>query len=155
MSVKPTTVLMVDDNADDRLLLKLACGAGNVCFELRDVENGDGAIAYLEQARTDAHGQEHPIPDAVLLDLKMPGRSGFDVLNWIRRQRDYSELPVIVLTSSIHSEDRARALELGATEFVVKPVGYDQLQSLVSKLDQWLHRKEPLKLFVQGPEYGL
>jgi DNA-binding response OmpR family regulator len=68
----------------------------------------------------------------------MPGKSGFDVLTWVRAQPDFKHLPVMILTSSVHSEDHALALSLGANQFLVKPVGYEGLKQLVRTLDELL-----------------
>lgn len=129
------TILCVDDSADDLLLLKLARDTAGVSFQFQSVESGEGAIAYLSNAKACADPKQFPVPRLILLDLKMAGKSGFDVLAWIRAQENFKELPVIVFTSSTHINDRDRAMELGATEYLVKPVGYDALQLLMRILD--------------------
>ena len=140
--MRTARILSVDDSSDDLMLLRLACNAAKVSFELLSVESGEKAIAYLETARAYADRERFPLPDLLLLDLKMPGKSGFDVLTWVRAQPDLDHLPVIILTSSVHAEDRARALGLGANQFLVKPVGYEGLQQLVRTLDQLLKPKD-------------
>ncbi len=132
------TVLSVDDRIDDSMLLKLACGSAQVSFGFQSVQSGESAIAYLEGAHGFADRERFPAPDLVLLDLKMPGRSGFEVLEWIRRQTHLRDLPVIVLSSSDQQEDRARARQLGANDYWVKPVNYDQLQNLMRTVDTLL-----------------
>jgi CheY-like chemotaxis protein len=136
--MRTAIILSVDDSSDDLMLLRLACSAAKVSFELVCVESGEKAIAYLETARACADRDRFPLPDLILLDLKMPGKSGFDVLRWVRAQPDFNDLPVKILTSSVHSEDRALALSLGANQFLVKPVGYDGLKQLVRTLDELL-----------------
>jgi CheY-like chemotaxis protein len=133
--MKPALILSVDDSSDDFTLLKLACEAANVSFQLRRVHSGEAAISYLENARASSAGGEFPVPDLLLLDLKMPGKSGFDVLTWLRAQPDYAHLPAVVLTSSTHEQDHARALALGATRFLVKPIDYDGLLPIVRSVD--------------------
>ncbi len=142
----PATVLSIDDNPDDFMLLRLACEAAGVSFRLEWAESGEEAIAYLEGAHGYADRDNFPLPNLILLDLKMPGISGFELLPWIRQHRDWSLLPVVVFTSSIHAEDRARALKLGANHFLIKPVNYEALQQLVQMIDQLLAATGPLNL---------
>ena len=141
--MKTSTVLVVDDNSDDLLLLKLACKAASPCFQMRAADGGEAGIAYLESSRVGGTPEVCPLPQLVLLDLKMPGMSGFDVLAWLRSQREFAHLPVAILTSSIHPEDRARAMEMGADHFFVKPVGYEGLQDLVRTIEDLVSRKLP------------
>lgn len=135
-------ILSVDDNPDDLMLLGLACAAIKVSFQLRTAESGDKAIEYLRAAIRGNHREEYPLPDCMLLDLKMPGKSGFDVLTWIRAQPGLGELPVLVFTSSIHAEDRARALSLGASHFLVKPASYEGFQQLARALENLAQGKK-------------
>lgn len=132
------TVLTVDDSADDLMLLSLACEVAQVSFQVQSVQSGETAMAYLGGHQAYADRQIYPLPDLVLLDLKMPGKSGFDVLAWIRGQEHLKQLPVVIFTASVLVEDRERALELGATHFLVKPIGYEALQRLVREIDHLL-----------------
>jgi CheY-like chemotaxis protein len=136
--MKPPTVLYVDDSADDMLLMKLACRNAQVSFQLQWAANGEAAIAYLKGSDAFADRKAFPFPHLILLDLKMPAKSGFDVLEWLRSQEFFRELPVVVFTSSVQEEDRTRAFELGAREFLVKPVSYRALQDLVRAIDSLL-----------------
>jgi CheY-like chemotaxis protein len=140
------TLLSVDDSSDDVMLLSLACRAAKVSFQFQSVDNGENAIAYLQGSQTYADRAQFPLPDLILLDLKMPGKSGFDVLAWIRSQSNLQGMPVVVLTSSVHAKDRARALELGARQYLVKPVSYEGLQSLVEIIDRQLTSQGALDL---------
>jgi diguanylate cyclase len=96
------------------------------------VSDGSAAVKLLQEALSDSSR----IPDLVFLDLKMPVMSGFGVLGWIRRQEFADTLPVIVLSGSDQEADRLRARELGASEFIVKPVTAsglaDRLQNLAA-----------------------
>ena len=85
-------------------------------------------------------GTRHPLPILILLDLKLPRRSGFEVLSWIREQDNgLQRLPIVVLTSSSHSQDVNRAYDLGANSYLVKPGGPDALFDMIQKLDTyWL-----------------
>jgi len=132
------TVLSVDDSSDDAVLLQLACSTAKISFRLQSVESGEEAIAYLEGHGKYVDRVHFPLPRLILLDLKMPGKTGFDVLSWIRASPQLSRIPVVVLTSSVHTEDRARALELGARQYLVKPVGYAALEKLAETVDRIL-----------------
>jgi len=135
------TVLSVDDSCDDAVLLRLACSTAKISFRLQSVQSGEEAIAYLEGRGKYADRVHFPLPDLILLDLKMPGKSGFDVLSWIRACPDLSRIPVLILTSSVHTKDRARALELGAKQYLVKPVGYAALEALAETVDRTLQQR--------------
>jgi len=118
------------------------------------VHSGETAVAYLENARAPSGGGEFPLPDLLLLDLKMPGKSGFDVLTWLRAQPEYEHLPVVVLTSSTHEEDHARAPALGAARFPAKPIDYDGLLSTVRSVDLLLGGAAGLSLNRLNPLLG-
>ena len=96
-------------------------------------------MAYLAGEGPFADRQRHPFPVLVLLDLKLPRRSGLEVLEWIRAQTGLKRLPVVVLTSSKEATDVNRAYDLGANSYLVKPVGFDSLLELVKSLEvYWL-----------------
>src|SRR5262249_31740660 len=80
---------------------------------------------------------KYPFPTIVLLDLKLPRKSGLEVLAWMRDQPSLKRLPVIMLTSSRHPLDINRAYDLGANSYLVKPVGFDALVEMVRQLDQY------------------
>ena len=130
------TVLCVDDSSDDTLLLRRACRRAGVKFLLQSVDDGDKAIAYLTGIQAYSDRTTYPIPTLILLDLKMPTRSGFDVLEWLRSQPQYKTLPVAILTSSHHDSDVREAYQKGANCFLTKPVQYDALIDLPRALDK-------------------
>src|SRR5690348_14819481 len=94
------TILLVEDSENDIALICRALREARVCNPLRIVRGGEEALAYLEKAVERSDTQRFPFPDLVLLDLKMPGLDGFDVLRWIRMQPALRGLPVIVLSAS-------------------------------------------------------
>ncbi len=112
--------LLVEDNADDAFFMERAFRRAGINNPLRIVTNGDQAIDYLDGANGFADRDANPFPDLVFLDLKLPGRDGFDVLRWLRREKR-SDVPVAVLTSSPEEIDRRRARELGAEAYLIKP----------------------------------
>jgi len=129
-----TTILHVEDDPNDTLLLEHACRKAGVVFNLQAVSDGDQAIAYLRGLNAFSDRAKHPMPKLILLDLKMPRVSGFDVLTWLRSEDSLRGLPVVVLTSSNHDADVKRAYDLGAKSYLVKPVGFEALVELVKTL---------------------
>jgi len=130
------TVLCVDDSSDDTLLLRRACRRAGVKFVLQSVDDGDKAIAYLSGMEGFSDRTTYPIPTLVLLDLKMPTKTGFEVLEWLRSHPEYDSLPVAVFTSSHHESDIHEAYRKGANCFLTKPGDYSQLVELVKALEQ-------------------
>ena len=134
MASKMTTILHVEDDPNDTLLLEHACKKAGVIFDLQAVSDGDQAIAYLRGANDFSDRMKFPLPKLILLDLKMPRVSGFDVLTWLQSDEALKGLPVVVLTSSNHDADVKRAYDLGAKSYLVKPVGFEALVELVKTL---------------------
>lgn len=114
MSAVNATVLHVEDDPNDTLLFQHACQKAGVVFNLQAVSDGDQAIAYLRGMDSFSDRAKHPMPKLILLDLKMPRISGFDVLSWLRSEGLLKAVPVVVLTSSNHDADVKRAYALGA-----------------------------------------
>ena len=129
-----TTILHVEDDPNDTLLFQHACQKAGVVFDLQAVSDGDQAIAYLRGANNFSDRGKHPLPKLILLDLKMPRVSGFDVLAWLKDDGSFHGVPVVVLTSSNHDADVKRAYDLGAKSYLVKPVGFEALVELVKTL---------------------
>jgi CheY-like chemotaxis protein len=129
-----TTILHVEDDTNDTLLLEHAFKKAGLVFDLQAVSDGDQAIAYLRGVNDFSDRDKHPLPKLILLDLKMPRLSGFDVLTWLRSDEGLRCVPVVVLTSSNHDADVKRAYALGAKSYLVKPVGFEALVELVKTL---------------------
>src|SRR5947208_6261832 len=104
-----TNILHIEDDCNDVVLLRHACRKAGVDCKLKVVNDGDEAIAYLQGQDRFANREQYPLPDLVLLDLKMPRLSGFEVLSWIRHDEKCRCLPVVVLSSSNHNADVKRA----------------------------------------------
>lgn len=132
-------VLIVEDNADHALLVRLAAERLGGGLDVRVVPDGLEAIAYLKGEDAYADRVAHPFPGLVLLDLIMPRLDGFGVLEWIQSRRELRSLPVVVLTSSISPTDEVRAHRLGARAFYTKPADLTALGSQVREiLARWL-----------------
>ena len=135
--------LLVEDNEDHVLLFKRSFSKSNVLNPLQVVRNGYEAICYLDGSGRYRNREEFPLPALVLLDLKMPGIDGFEVLTWIRQQPSFKALRVIVLTSSDEIRDVNRAYQLGANSFLVKPMDLEDLNRLTQSISGywlWLDR---------------
>ena len=130
-------MLLVEDNENDVLLIKRAFRKAEITPSMSIVSDGDEAIAYLSQTGQYADIEKYPIPLLVLLDLKLPRRSGLEVLAWIRQQPELKRLLVVVLTSSQENSDLARAYELGVNSYLVKPVYFQDLVSLIELINTY------------------
>jgi CheY-like chemotaxis protein len=132
-------ILIVDDRQDDFLLMRHGFHRAGLLNPLHWVSSGEEAIQYLNGSGRYSHRVEHPLPDLILLDLKMLGMDGFEVLTWIRRQPGIRILPVVVLTSSEQIQDVNHAYSLGANSFLVKPLDFMNYAELAKILrDFWL-----------------
>ena len=133
------TILLVEDEPGDVLLIRRAYRRANLASPLQVVGDGEAAVAYLAGQDAYADRRQYPLPALVLLDLKLPRKSGLEVLAWLRAQPALKRLPVVVLTSSRERGDVDRAYELGANSYLVKPVGFDTLQEMIQTLGlYWL-----------------
>src|SRR5882762_1706911 len=144
-------ILLVEDREDDILLLMRSLQRAGVPNPLQIVRNGEDAIAYLKGDGRFAHRAEYPLPELVLLDLKLPGIDGFEVLRWLRMEPGLSGMPVVVLTSSQSIRDVNVAYALGANSFLVKPMdfnGYVEMSSFI--YDYWLGICRPPELSRDG-----
>jgi len=133
------TVLHIDDDPNDTALLQAAARSAKLDFQLYNIEDGDQAIAYLGGAEPYSDRELYPLPSLILLDLKMPRATGFEVLKWIRNHPELGKLPVIVLSGSELKEDVREAYTVGADSYLVKPIGFGALVNLVRNLSNvWL-----------------
>jgi len=146
MSQPRPPILLVEDTPDDVLLIQRAFRKAKLNANMQVVNDGEAAVEYLAGTGRYADREQHPLPVVVLLDLKLPRKSGFEVLTWIRQQPLLKRLSVVVLTSSDQMQDVNRAYDLGANSYLVKPVEFDALMEMVKTLDLywllWNHRPE-------------
>lgn len=124
-------VLSAEDEESDAIILQRAFKRANVPNALVIVKDGQEAVDYLSGSDPYLDRREHPLPGLILLDLKMPRMSGFDVLSWIAKRPELGSIPVVVLSSSSSDADIRKALQMGAQEYFVKPNGLDQYAPLV------------------------
>jgi CheY-like chemotaxis protein len=141
-------ILLVDDDSNDRWLLRRAFERAGVLNPIREIWTGAEAIAYLAGEGEFADRNKHPFPAILLLDLNMPGASGFDVLKWIRDKMPRQGLLIVVLSHLDEIRAINRAYSLGANSFLTKPGDEQQLEGLIKSFrDYWLVRNTP-----PGPE---
>ena len=132
--VDEAIILLAEDNDDDVTMMRRAFKKANFLNPLYVVENGEQAIAYLQGAGKYASREEYPLPTLLLLDLKMPRKNGFDVLEWVRQQPGLSSLRVVVLTSSDEIRYVNRAYQMGANSFLVKPLDFSEFVRMTEAL---------------------
>jgi len=132
-------ILLVEDRADDALLILRALEKAGAKSVIRVVRDGEAAVSYLAGAGMYADRGLYPMPGLVLLDLNLPKLDGFEVLKWIRDRQEMSGLKVIVLTTSQNMKDVGRAYAAGANSFLVKPVEFANYLGLGHGIkDFWL-----------------
>ena len=130
-------ILLVEDDENDALLIQRAFQKSGMRNKLRVVRDGGQAIQYLSAQGSYANRDKNPLPFLILLDLKMPGVDGFEVLEWLRRESNLKHLLVVVLTSSNLQIDVDRAYELGANSYLVKPVEFDEMAHLIQRFEAY------------------
>src|SRR5204863_7172656 len=113
-----------DDSEEDILLIRKAFEKALILNPIYAVKSGEEAISYLQGKGAYSNRDEYPLPDLLLLDLKMPGVDGFQVLRWIRQDPGLRLLRVLVFTSSDQLRDVNQAYQLGANSFMVKPADF-------------------------------
>jgi len=132
-------ILLAEDREDDVLLVRKAFKKAFINNPLQVVRDGAEVIAYLKGEGKYVNREEYPLPDLLLLDLKMPGVDGFGVLKWLRQQPSLSALRVVVLTSSEDINDVNIAYRLGANSFMVKPLDFQNFLEMSRFLtNYWL-----------------
>lgn len=133
------TILMADDDPDDRLLVQDAFDEIRLSNPLVFVEDGVELMDYLRRCGTYAHLAGTPLPGLILLDLNMPKKDGREVLKEIKQDLALRTIPIVILTTSNVEEDILRTYDLGTNSYIIKPVTFDKLVEIVSKVTQyWL-----------------
>jgi len=132
-------ILLAEDDKNDVFLMQRAFEQAGIPNPLFVVRNGQEALDYLAGNGAYKARDKYPLPGLVFLDLKMPWMDGFDVLAWLRRQRQFDTLRVVVLTSSRLQSDLDKSRQMGAYDFRVKPQQFDDLVQLLNDVrKRWL-----------------
>jgi CheY-like chemotaxis protein len=139
MNADEHVILVVEDDPLDAKLIRRALRKAEIINPVLHVADGEAAVGYLAGKSPYEDRRQYPLPDLVLLDLKLPRKNGFELLQWLRTQPGLRRVPVVVLTSSSETADVNRAYDLGANSYLVKPVGTDALVDLLKKVEiYWL-----------------
>ena len=133
-------ILQVEDDRNDIFFLEHAFKAAGITHPLQVARDGQEAIEYLSGTGEFADRARYPLPCLILLDLKLPRKDGFEVLEWMQGEPNLRQLTVIVFTSSARAADVDRAYHLGANSFVVKPSQLEERVELAKLIKSyWLH----------------
>lgn len=135
--LKPAEILLVEDNQMDVELIIDAFKEARLGNKIHVAGNGKEALEYLFGEGKYMDRKQYPLPDIVLLDLKMPGIDGNDVLKQIKSTSKLKRLPVIILTSSRDEGDRAMSYDNGANSYLVKPVSFEEFIKVVKKVSEY------------------
>ncbi len=132
-------ILVAEDQEDEAILIRRAFEKAGVINPIHIVRNGEDVLAYLKGEGPYSNRDEYPLPQLLLLDLKMPKMDGFEVLQWVRQQPGLAALRIVVLTCSQDIRDVNKAYKLGANSFLVKPVDFKNFAELANSLQgYWL-----------------
>jgi len=134
---KPAVILLAEDDRGDQELTRRALEEGKIRNDLRIVEDGEEALAYLHRRGKYKDPATSPRPDLLLLDLNLPRVDGREVLERVRADSKLRRMAVVVLTTSRQEEDILRSYELGCNSFITKPVGMDQFIRVIQALEEY------------------
>lgn len=135
----PAHILLVEDNRMDVELTLDAFKEARLANTVTVARNGQEALDYLFGKGAFSDRDAHPLPNLVLLDLKLPGIDGFEVLRQLKSAPILKRLPVVVLTSSKEEGDRALSYDIGANSYLVKPLSFEGFLEVVAKIaDYWI-----------------
>lgn len=138
-SLSGETILLVEDDPRDVLLVRRAFQKAGISTPIQVVNDGDAAVLYLSGKEPYDERSYYPLPALILLDLKLPRRSGSEVLIWLRQQPILKRLPVVILTASREYSDVNKLYDLGANAYITKPVAFNHLVEIVKVLNlHWM-----------------
>ena len=130
-------LLLIEDDSNDVLLIKRAFERIKLDVPVSVVRDGDSAIGYLQGVEEYSDRTQHPLPSLILLDVKLPRRSGLEVLEWLRAQPHLCRIPVIALTASQEEADVDKAYEAGINSYVVKPSTFNGLSTMAQSIKRY------------------
>lgn len=130
-------ILMADDDADDRLLLKEALDEVQFGHTVEFTEDGQDLMNYLKRRDIYTDRQNTPLPELILLDLNMPRKDGREALREIKSDSKLRRIPVVIFTTSKAEEDVLRSYDLGANSFIVKPITFEKLVDVIRSINQY------------------
>ena len=136
-SRRAITILMADDDADDRMFAKDALEEARLANDIHFVEDGEELMDYLRHQGKFAELNGSPKPGLILLDLNMPRKDGREALKEIKEDDDLKRIPVVVLTTSKAQEDIYRTYDLGVSSYITKPVSFEGLVDIMKTLGKY------------------
>jgi CheY-like chemotaxis protein len=136
-SPRPITILLADDDPDDRMLARDALDESRLANDLHEVVDGEELLEYLRRQGKYADPASAPRPGLILLDLNMPRKDGREALREIKADPDLRSIPVVVLTTSQAEEDIYRTYDLGVSSFITKPVSFEGLVAVMKALGRY------------------
>jgi CheY-like chemotaxis protein len=137
-------VLVAEDNPDDALLLRRALDKSGIVARVKIVADGEEILLYLQGDGKYGNRSNNPLPSLIILDLKMPRKSGLEVLQWLSDNSQFAVVPTIVLSSSNLESDVRAAYDLGANTYFVKPSSFEELVETMKMLQAYW--KKAMKL---------
>lgn len=148
------TILMAEDDPDDRLLIKEAMEGLKTIKSLEFVENGEDLINYLLHRGAYTHLQKASLPCLIILDLNMPIKDGREALKEIKNHPELRKIPIVVLTTSHDPEDITGTYELGVNSYIAKPVSFEELTKIMETLVKYWAEIVELPLSRNGEHSG-
>ena len=136
-SPRPITILLADDDPDDRMLARDALDESRLANDLHEVIDGEELLEYLRRQGKYAAPGSAPRPGLILLDLNMPRKDGREALREIKADPELRSIPVVVLTTSQAEEDIYRTYDLGVSSFITKPVTFEGLVAVMKALGRY------------------
>ncbi|HKW16327.1 MAG TPA: response regulator [Terriglobales bacterium] len=141
------TILLVEDEVSDANLITRAFEKAKVMNPVVHLSDGDKALRYLAGKAEYADRLKYPLPAVILLDLKLPGATGMQILQWMRAQGEIRRIPVVVLTADENPKTVDAAYDLGANSYLVKPANAAEVARMVQTIQQyWIKMNEPPQL---------
>jgi CheY-like chemotaxis protein len=134
---KMITIVLADDDPDDRKLTQDAFAENRLANQLHCVEDGEELMDYLHRRGKFEKFRDEPLPGLILLDLNMPRKDGREALKEIKADHNLRRIPIVVLTTSKAEEDIVRSYDLGVNSYVTKPVTFKSLVELIKVLGQY------------------
>ena len=132
------SVLLVEDDLNDIFLVKRAFKKARLQNPLQVVTDGQEAIHYLRGLGKYSDREAHPLPTLIVMDIKMPRKTGFEVLEWVKGQgRPLRRIPIVIVSSSDNPSDINQAYELGANAYMVKPVNFREVEHLFESITHY------------------
>ena len=130
-------VLVAEDNPDDATLLRRAVERAELPVRLKIVSDGEQVVLYLQGLGAFANREMNPKPSLIILDLKMPRKNGFEVLEWLKENPEFAAIPKVVMSASGLETDVRRAYDLGANTYFIKPGTFHDLVETMRSLQSY------------------